>query len=66
MSPAREDLTAALGAEIDRELFDLAMVHRSFAFENGNPPTNAAVMLFSVSSSRMPCIGGIRTRAKAS
>ncbi len=33
-------LLEALGLDIPAELLDLAMMHRSYAYENGNPPTN--------------------------
>lgn len=33
-------LTDELGVQFDPELLQLAMMHRSFAYENGNPPTN--------------------------
>jgi ribonuclease-3 len=38
-----EDVRAlidALGAEVDRDSIDLAMTHRSYAYENGGVPTN--------------------------
>jgi ribonuclease-3 len=34
------DLSARLGLDIDRELLELALVHRSYAYENGGLPTN--------------------------
>jgi ribonuclease-3 len=37
---AREDLLAALGLRIDPDLLDRALTHRSYAYENGNLPTN--------------------------
>ncbi len=33
------DLTQALGAEIDAQLLDIALTHRSFAYESGGLPT---------------------------
>lgn len=33
------DLTAALGAEIDSQLLEIALTHRSFAYESGGLPT---------------------------
>ena len=39
--PAYETLRGALGdPSLDPELLDLALTHRSFAYENGNLPTN--------------------------
>lgn len=35
-----EDLLAELGVVIDPQLFELARVHRSWAYENGHVPTN--------------------------
>ncbi len=40
MSPDRSDLLASLGVEIDPELLELALMHRSYAYENGGLPTN--------------------------
>ncbi|MDQ1245870.1 MAG: ribonuclease [Actinomycetota bacterium] len=37
---AAAELTEALGVEIDPALLELALTHRSFAFEHGNLPTN--------------------------
>ncbi len=34
------ELLAALGVELPRELLTLALTHRSYAYENGNLPTN--------------------------
>ena len=34
------ELSAALGVRIDAELFERALTHRSYAYENGNLPTN--------------------------
>ena len=34
------DLLASLGVEIDPDLLSLALMHRSFAYENGALPTN--------------------------
>jgi ribonuclease III len=33
-------LIDALGGDVDREMIELAMTHRSFAYENGGVPTN--------------------------
>jgi ribonuclease III len=33
-------LIEALGGEVDREIVDLSVTHRSFAYENGGVPTN--------------------------
>lgn len=33
------DLTQALGAEVDAQLLDIALTHRSFAYESGGLPT---------------------------
>jgi ribonuclease III len=33
-------LIATLGGQVDRDMMDLAMTHRSFAYENGGLPTN--------------------------
>ncbi len=39
--PSYDDLRAALGgAELAAELLDRALTHRSYAYENGNVPTN--------------------------
>ena len=39
--PSYDDLRAALGSpELDAELLDRALTHRSFAYENGGLPTN--------------------------
>lgn len=39
--PSYDDLRAALGGpELDAELLDRALTHRSFAYENGGLPTN--------------------------
>ncbi|MEP6479516.1 MAG: ribonuclease III [Rhodoglobus sp.] len=35
INPSRADLSTALGVEISPELFELALTHRSFAYENG-------------------------------
>ncbi|TFV99373.1 ribonuclease III [Leifsonia flava] len=35
-----EDLLAQLGIELDAELFELALTHRSYAYEHGGIPTN--------------------------
>lgn len=40
MSADRSGLLASLGARIDPELLDLALMHRSYAYENGGVPTN--------------------------
>lgn len=43
MNSFRPDLAALqtiLGVSVDSELLDLALMHRSFAYENGNVPTN--------------------------
>jgi ribonuclease-3 len=40
VNPDRSPLLATLGAEIDEALLDQALMHRSFAYENGNLPTN--------------------------
>jgi ribonuclease III len=41
LSPARNELCAFLSVEeLDRQLLDLALTHRSFAYENGGLPTN--------------------------
>jgi ribonuclease-3 len=37
---SRESLVAALDLEIDAELLDQALTHRSYSYENGNLPTN--------------------------
>jgi len=37
---SREDLLGALGLRIDPALLDRALTHRSYAYENGNLPTN--------------------------
>jgi len=36
----RSGLLASLGTEIDESLLELALMHRSYAYENGNLPTN--------------------------
>ena len=36
----RAELSATLGVEIDPELLQLALTHRSYAYENGGLPTN--------------------------
>ena len=39
--PSRDELCAALGVEdLDAELLERALTHRSFAYENGGLPTN--------------------------
>lgn len=38
--PDRAELTAALGVEVDGELLERALTHRSYAYENGGLPTN--------------------------
>ncbi len=38
--PPATHLEAALGVAIDPEMFELALTHRSYAYENGNLPTN--------------------------
>ena len=39
--PSRDELCAALGVEdLDAELLERALTHRSFAYENGGIPTN--------------------------
>jgi ribonuclease-3 len=38
--PARRRLEEALGVQLDPELLDRALTHRSFAYENGGLPTN--------------------------
>jgi len=35
-----EDLLTELGVQVDTQLFELALTHRSFSFENGGLPTN--------------------------
>mgnify|MGYP000464547784 CR=1 FL=1 len=35
-----DELGAKLGVEIDRELLQLALTHRSYAYEHGNIPNN--------------------------
>lgn len=43
MNSFRPDLAALqtiLGVSVDSDLLDLALMHRSFAYENGNVPTN--------------------------
>lgn len=40
MKSDRGDLLATLGTEIDEGLLELALMHRSYAYENGNLPTN--------------------------
>ena len=37
---AREELRAALGVDLDDAMLDLALTHRSYAFEKGGLPTN--------------------------
>jgi ribonuclease III len=37
---AIDALIAVLGGEVDRDLVDLAITHRSYAYENGGVPTN--------------------------
>lgn len=36
------DLTQALGAEIDEQLLEIALTHRSFAYESGGLPLMSA------------------------
>src|SRR5881392_3143359 len=39
--PSRDELCAALGLDqLDAELLDRALTHRSYAYENGGLPTN--------------------------
>jgi ribonuclease-3 len=38
--PSRTHLEAALGVQVDQELMERALTHRSFAYENGGLPTN--------------------------
>jgi ribonuclease-3 len=38
--PDRAELTAALGVDVDGELLERALTHRSYAYENGGLPTN--------------------------
>jgi ribonuclease-3 len=38
--PSRTHLEAALGVQLDPELLERALTHRSFAYENGGLPTN--------------------------
>jgi ribonuclease-3 len=40
MNIDRTDLLASLGADIDGDLLSQALMHRSYAYENGNLPTN--------------------------
>lgn len=40
MSPDRSALLESLGATIDPALLDLALMHRSYAYEHGGLPTN--------------------------
>lgn len=40
MSPDRSELLASLGVAIDPALLELALMHRSYAYENGGLPTN--------------------------
>ena len=40
MRSDRTDLLASLGADVDEELLGQALMHRSYAYENGNLPTN--------------------------
>src|SRR5690606_40299891 len=39
-APDRSELTAALGVDVDDELLERALTHRSYAYENGGLPTN--------------------------
>lgn len=39
-APDRKALVAALGVELEPALLEQALTHRSFAYENGGPPTN--------------------------
>jgi ribonuclease-3 len=40
VTSSREELTAALGADLPDELLTLALTHRSYAYEHGGLPTN--------------------------
>src|SRR4051812_45497150 len=40
MNGEREELLARIGAEVDPGLLELALMHRSYAYENGGLPTN--------------------------
>lgn len=40
MAPQLADLTQRLGIEVDPELLERALTHRSFAYEHGGLPTN--------------------------
>lgn len=40
MNQDRSELLASMGAAIDPELLELALMHRSYAYENGGLPTN--------------------------
>ena len=40
MTPPREVLLGALGVELSDELLELALTHRSYAYEHGGLPTN--------------------------
>lgn len=40
MNEDRSELMASMGAEIDPDLLELALMHRSYAYENGGLPTN--------------------------
>ena len=40
MNPDRSELLDSLSATIDPELLELALMHRSYAYENGSLPTN--------------------------
>jgi ribonuclease-3 len=40
MNIDRTDLLASLGADVDGDLLSQALMHRSYAYENGNLPTN--------------------------
>ena len=40
MNLDRAPLVATLGVEVDGDLLELALMHRSYAYENGNLPTN--------------------------
>lgn len=45
MTPPRQELLAALGADLSEELLTTALTHRSFAYENGGLPTNERLEL---------------------
>ena len=45
MTPPREELLAALGADLPDDLLTTALTHRSYAYEHGGLPTNERLEL---------------------